>query len=149
MVMNKVKKFTLSQQYAALKKSYPDFIIKLSKSCITVNGLIKPTSRSIDYLFKLKYTLGKGPEVNIIDPILKRNFKNEKIPHLYPGNELCLYYPKFQEFNSTKLISDFIIPWISLWLYHYENWHITGIWEGGGVHPTLKKKKISKSKTKY
>lgn len=146
MVMNKVKKFSLSQQYATLRKSYPDFNIKISNGCINVNGFIKPTPRSVNYSFKLKYTIGKRPKVIIIDPILKRNSKNEKIPHLYPGNELCLYYPKFREFNSAKLISDCIIPWVSLWLYHYENWHISGEWKGGGIHPVTKMKKNEKKR---
>lgn len=70
-----------------------------------------------------------------MDPVLKRNFNDDKIPHVYTLNELCLYYPKYQEFNSKMLIADCIIPWISLWLYHYENWHITGEWKGGGIHP--------------
>lgn len=137
--MNKKKKYTLSEQYAALKKSYPQFYIKILKNSITCKGLIKPTSRSLNYTFKLNYKVATRPKVKIVDPVLKRNFKNDKIPHVYPLNELCLYYPTYQEFNSTMLIADYIIPWISLWLYHYENWHITGEWKGGGIHPRSNK----------
>lgn len=133
--MNKQKIYTLSEQYIALKTSYPKFNVKLLKDCVVCTGLIKPTSRSISYSFKLNYRIGKRPKVNILDPVLKRNFKNDKIPHVYPLNELCLYYPKYQDFNSKMLLADCIIPWTSLWLYHYENWHITGEWKGGGIHP--------------
>jgi len=133
--VNKEKIYTLSEQFIALKRSYPEFNVKLLKDCVVCTGLIKPTSRSINYSFKLKYRIGKRPKVNILNPELKRNFKNDKIPHVYPLNELCLYYPKYQEFNSKMLLSDCIIPWTSLWLYHYENWHITGEWKGGGIHP--------------
>lgn len=144
--MNKQKTYTLSEQYIALKTSYPKFNVKFLKDCVVCTGLIKPTSRSISYSFKLNYRIGKRPTVNILDPVLKRNFKNDKIPHVYPLNELCLYYPKYQEFNSKMLLSDCIIPWTSLWLYHYENWHITGEWKGGGIHPVPKKKKNEKKK---
>jgi hypothetical protein len=133
--VNKQKKYTLSEQFIALKRSYPEFNVKLLKDCVICNGLIRPTSRSINYSFKLKYRIGKRPKVNILNPELKRNFKKDKIPHVYSLNELCLYYPKYQEFNSKMLLSDCIIPWTSLWLYHYENWHITGEWKGGGIHP--------------
>src|SRR5690606_6637016 len=101
-------------------------------------GKIRPTARSITYTFKLKYSFGKIPLVNIVSLGLKRNFKNEKIPHVFTKNELCLYHPNFNEFDSSMLISHTIIPWITLWLYHYENWHITGKWEGGGLHPETK-----------
>lgn len=130
-----LKKYSLGEQYVALKRFYPQFDVRLGKSQVMCTGKLKPTARSIDYTFKLRHKIGMRPRVNIIDPILTRNFKDEKIPHVYPKNELCLYYPKYQEFNDTKLLSDYIIPWTSLWLYHYENWHITGDWEGGGKHP--------------
>jgi hypothetical protein len=60
---------------------------------------------------------------------------------MYFQKHLCLYQPKYREFRSSDFISDTIIPWISLWLYYYEKWHVTGKWLGGGEHPNLKKKK--------
>jgi len=30
-----------------------------------------------------------------------------------------------------------IVPWTSLWLRHYEVWHVTGEWWGGGEHPEI------------
>jgi hypothetical protein len=32
-------------------------------------------------------------------------------------------------------VADYIIPWISCWLYFYEVWLATGTWIGGGTHP--------------
>lgn len=135
------KKYTLGEQYSALKVNYPQFDTKLRKGQISVTGVIKPTARSVSYSFSLTYRLTKRPKVKILNPVLTKNFKGDPIPHVYPGDELCLYYPKFDEFNSTRLISDSIVPWTSLWLYHYENWHITGTWQGGGKHPKPKKKR--------
>jgi hypothetical protein len=131
----KKKRYSLSEQYAALRRYYPNFQTRLQKNFVLCSGSIKPTPRSISYKFKLSYRINSRPQVNILEPALKKNYNNSPIPHLYPRNELCLYYPGYEEFNSTMLVADYIIPWISLWLYHYENWHITDKWEGGGIHP--------------
>lgn len=131
----KKKKYNLGVQYGAIKSKYPEFVSTLSQMCITVKGQIRPTARSQFYTFKLKYRVGNSPDVSILDPILEKNFKGEDIPHVYPRKKLCLYYPGYKEFTSSMLISETVIPWISLWLYHYENWHLTGNWMGGGIHP--------------
>jgi hypothetical protein len=133
--MIKKLKYSLGVQYGTIKSRYPEFISTLTKSGLTIKGQIRPTARSKTYTFKLKYIIGGTPDVSIITPALKKNFKGEDIPHTYPKEKLCLYYPGYKEFTSSMLISDTVIPWISLWLYHYENWHLTGDWMGGGIHP--------------
>jgi len=130
-------------QFANVKKEYPQFKVSMLKDSLLVKGELQPTPRSNIYHFKLKYSVGVRPKIKITNPELKRNFKNEKIPHVYAGNELCLYYPQYKEFESKCKISDYIIPWISLWLYYYEIWHITGEWLGGGIHPIIKEKNPS------
>lgn len=30
-------------------------------------------------------------------------------------------------------MSTSIVPWLGLWIIHYEGWRATGHWEGGGV----------------
>lgn len=125
-------------QYANIKKEYPQFKTSMLKDSLLIKGDLQPTPRSSTYHFKLRYYVGKRPKIKITNPELKRNSKNEKIPHVYAGNELCLYYPQYKEFDSKCKISDYIIPWISLWLYYYEMWHITGEWLGGGMHPRIK-----------
>ena len=125
-------------QYANVKKEYPQFKTSILKDSLLIKGDLQPTPRSCTYQFKIRYYVGKRPKIKITNPELKRNFKNEKIPHVYSGNELCLYYQQYKEFDSKCKISDYIIPWISLWLYYYEIWHITGEWLGGGKHPRIK-----------
>ena len=39
------------------------------------------------------------------------------------------------DWRPDQKISEFIIPWIAVWLYFYEVWHITGEWLGGGHEP--------------
>lgn len=137
--MSQSRKYSLSTQYCVLKSKFPQFTSKLNRDNITIYGSIKPTERSIFYDFKLSYKLYNRPRIKILSPVLTLNSKGDEIPHVYPKNELCLYFPSYNEFDSTKLIADYIVPWISLWLYHYENWHITGDWEGGGIHPSISK----------
>ena len=132
------KNISVAQQAAKLKRDYPHFKTLININILNVKGTIKPTPRSKIYYFKLKLKVGERPRIKITNPELKKNFNNERIPHIFSGNELCLYYPKYKEFTSKLFISDYIIPWISLWLYYYEIWHITGEWLGGGIHPRIK-----------
>ena len=67
-----------------------------------------------------------------VDPPLERR-DGRRLPHVYDGDELCLYY---DEFDDTKhLIADVLIPWVSDWLCYYEAWFTTDDWHGGGLHP--------------
>lgn len=128
----------IAEQVASLKFKYPSFDITYNHLQLKLQGDIRPTSRSEQYTIEVKYHLKERPKVRVVKPELVVNYKGEKIPHVYPGNRLCLFQPKYSEFTGTKLISDTIIPWTSLWLYHYEVWHITGDWQGGGEHPNVK-----------
>ena len=78
-------------QFANVKKEYPQFKVSMLKDSLLVKGELQPTPRSNIYHFKLKYSIGVRPKIKITNPELKKNFKNEKIPHVYAGNELCLY----------------------------------------------------------
>jgi hypothetical protein len=67
--------------------------------------------------------------------------EGESLPHTYPGERLCLYYPGIGEWRSDVLLVKTIVPWISEWLLNYEIWLATGIWCGGGIHPRITKDK--------
>lgn len=137
---------SISQQFGNMRTKYGHFKSKINRNCLIVNGHLQPTSRSESYNFILEYTLNTKPRVKIISPNLKRNSKGEEIPHMYRQKHLCLYQPKYKEFKSTDFLSETIIPWIALWLYYYEQWHITGKWLGGGEHPVSKKRKNAKKR---
>ena len=132
----KIRNKTIAEQVASIKSKYPKFTTSFtSHSSMKVIGFLQPTSRSVTYNFVLKYNLTYSPKIKIISPTLQKNRKGEDIPHLYPGENLCLYQPKYCEFSRTDLLCDTIIPWVSLWLYYYEVWHLTDEWLGGGEHP--------------
>jgi hypothetical protein len=43
-----------------------------------------------------------------------------------------LFYAPKREWRSDMTLATSIIPCVSLWLYYYEVWLVTGEWEGGG-----------------
>ena len=45
----------------------------------------------------------------------------------------CLYSER--QWRPDLRISEYIIPWIYVWLRFYEVWLATGYWEGGGTGP--------------
>lgn len=133
---------SIAVQVSSMRCKYPQFTTDFtSHSSMKVTGVLQPTSRSGTYQFVLKYNLVDSPKTKIISPTLQKNDKGENPPHLYPGENLCLYHPQYREFSRTDFLCDTIIPWTSLWLYYYEVWHLTGEWLGGGEHPGKLKSK--------
>ena len=138
----KIRNKSISEQAAAMKVKYPQFTTTFTHQFMKVEGDLQPTARSLSYHFVLKYNLVNDiPTTRIISPVLIKNSTGEEIPHLYPGENLCLYRPKYSEFSRSDFICDTIIPWTSLWLYYYEVWHTTDKWLGGGEHPAKPKNK--------
>jgi len=134
--IGRARERTIAEQVSVMKNKYPNFIVnQTSPSTMKVSGTIRPTARSAWYTFVLKYSSSDNPKVTIVSPELQKNEKGDDIPHLYPAGHLCLYHPDYQEFTRAHFLCDTIIPWISLWLYYYELWHVTGDWLGGGEHP--------------
>ena len=119
---------------ASIKRNYINFSTSVGRNSLWIKGKLQPTSRSDIYTVEIIYHLRKRPIVNILKPLLIKNFKGEDIPHVYAGEKLCLYQPKYNEFKFSDFLSATIVPWTSLWLYHYEVWHVTGDWLGGGEH---------------
>ena len=129
------EKITLIKQLLFIQKIYPEWLCKIKSGLLTCVGELKPTDLSQKYKVRITYKLDESPRIKILGPPLENNSKDEKPPHLYKGDFLCLYYPKFNEWNRNNKIAEFIIPWISLWLFYYEVWLTTNKWFGGGFHP--------------
>jgi hypothetical protein len=125
---------SIMEQVNSIKCKFPDFKIVHDPSHLKINANIRPTSRSVEYEVEIRYKLTQYPKIWVLNRALKKNAADEDIPHMYEQERLCLFQPRYREFRFSDYISETIIPWISLWLYHYENWHMTGKWEGGGEH---------------
>lgn len=125
----------IAEQVAMIKRTHGTFNISYDHQSLVAKGDLQPTARSCSYSVRIQYTLNKQPQIDVLEPKLVKNFNGDDIPHTYTGNKLCLHRPKYREFKFSDYLSNTIIPWISLWLYYYEMWHVTGDWLGGGEHP--------------
>ncbi len=98
---------------------------------------LQPNVLSEVYKVKLVYKVCKKNHhkylrVHVLSPDLVLHEEAEVPQHVYNNNgRLCLYFPKANEWDATMKIADYIIPWISEWIYFHENWVVTGVWEGG------------------
>lgn len=133
--MIKQNKLSVAQQYVRFKRMYPDWDTSFKSNKMITTGSIQPTPMSCVYTVKITYATNASPKITILDPPLTRNFNNDKIPHMYDQKRLCTYYPKSKDWTPKEFIADKVVPWVSLWLYYYEVWHVTGEWLGGGMHP--------------
>ena len=135
---------SIIEQDRKIKEQFSQFVRKGNyKEGIWI-GDLKPTKYSQAYKIKIVYKIKESPKVTVVKPKLLLAKGKHQLPHVYTGNELCLFLPKKREWNSNKFIAYTIIPWTSLWLSYYEDWLYTGEWKGGGEHPNRKQKSKSK-----
>ena len=97
-------------------------------------GRLTPSEISATYLVRIELEGGVVPHVRVLDPALSRRRSDEPIPHMYNQERLCLFVPHANEWTGEHSIVD-IVAWTCEWLMHYEAWHVTGEWLGGGLHP--------------
>ncbi len=144
MAKTKTKKISLVLHAKHLEKLFPNCKVTTYKNnWLKWEGKIKPTPLSKEYSIGLSFVRNIGIRVSVLHPKpLELAEGKETLPHVYSTADqlLCLFKPKFNEWDIDKLISKTIIPWVSEWLMHYEIWLITGTWHGGGIHPPKKVK---------
>ncbi len=128
-----MKKMTPMQQYLDFKKNLPDWDARAQPNGFTAKAIIQPTPLSDCYTVRIRYTQDCTPIITVLNNQLKPREPNGKIKHTYGDGSLCLYYPRAREWTPKDLISQTIVPWISVWLYYYEIWFATGFWLGGGI----------------
>lgn len=56
--------------------------------------------------------------------------------------QLCLDRPFKNEWNTSIALIDSYIPWAAEWTEFYELWELTGVWHGGGEHPSDEKVEV-------
>lgn len=134
--MRGIQNLSVALQAQSMKTKWPIFRVHSWKSNkIVWRGTIKPTSISEIYEVEISFRHCERPVIRILSPKLELAEGARRLPHVYKGDLLCLYYPRFQEWTSSKQLADTIVPWTSLWLFYYEVWVATGEWRGGGKHP--------------
>lgn len=104
-------------------------------------GTLQPRETSQLYTVAIGYKLGRVPDVRVLSPTLQRN-----APHVYPDGTLCLYWDEEWRWRRTEFIALTILPWTSLWLYHYELWLDTDEWLApSSPHGLCKKPEVDAS----
>ena len=129
-------RISLIHQEGALRSYFPSSnVTRRGEDELIWVGELTPTPLSNTYKVKLHYKRGKFIHVNVLNPILKLAPGAKVLPHVYstPKQQLCLYYPKNEEWHTGMFYVRTLIPWASEWLYHYEIWVGSGIWHGGGI----------------
>ncbi len=116
-----------------MRAARPDFETRIVGRKLVTRGEIRPTP--VNTLFRVRIELEPGqlPKSYVEDPLLRPRTPGEKIPHTYPGPRPCLFYPKANEWGSHMRLSETIVPWLAEWLFFYEFWLATGVWNGGGI----------------
>ena len=109
--------------------------IKGNRSCVETLINLRPTVDSEEYVIKIRARVG-STMVGLfpVRPKIGRLSNGKKVPHMYKDGSLCLFYPKYCEWNYTDSWAETLVPWACLWLYFYELWLQTGEWLGGGIH---------------
>lgn len=90
-------------------------------------GKIKPKGCKKKYEVLIVYNINDPYRKERVFILNDSQIQFGKVPHLYPGNSLCLYYPKDFPQNLDLNFVD-VIPWISEWLVMYELWKKYGVW---------------------
>ena len=129
---------TAHEQARRFMGSCPTFWTRIERGALVAEGTVRPTSRSAAYKVRVEYRVGNHPEVTVLSPKLVPREEGGYLQHVYTGNHPCLYVPGTREWTPDQSVAETIIPWLAEWLLHYELWHATGEWLGGGQHPPRK-----------
>lgn len=122
----------LAQQLIQMRLQWPEFRRSMHRSEVSWVGQLTPTRMSDTYTIRVTYQPPRRPVVEVITPRLQ-TLPGKRIPHTFPGDKLCLHL--HGEWTPDIVIASTIIKWAVFWLVFYENWLITGKWEGGGHEP--------------
>lgn len=124
---------TNAQQIGRMAATYPRFRRYSQHGRLRWVGEITPTPLSETYTVEITYALRGRPRVRVLKPPLEPLEPGGKIPHTFSDGSVCLHVPT--DWSPQRFIADFVVPWISIWLFYYEIWRGTGEWLGGGHEP--------------
>jgi hypothetical protein len=124
---------TLGQQIGRMSVSYPGFRGRLVRNSIQWDGELQPTPMSNTYSVRIDYVLRDRPKVWVVRPNLSETRRAVRIPHTFSNGSVCLHL--HSDWTPKMFVAETIVPWLSLWLFHYEVWRATGVWHGGGHEP--------------
>ncbi|MFM2393213.1 MAG: hypothetical protein RLZZ546_1195 [Bacteroidota bacterium] len=135
--MVKNKTITIPLQAKLLREAFPNATVNTRfERNLTFIDWLPSSPLGNRYRVRINAIFRNKIEVFVINPRpLALALGQYKLPHVYCNKtqELCLYYPKFKEWDFSKIILNTIIPWTMEWLFFYEIWLSTGQWYGKGI----------------
>ena len=129
--------FTPIQQLGLLKHEFPSSKGSVTRGTMVWRYEFTPSALSDTYKLKIVYNANKYPKAYIESPKPLQLAEGAKqLPHTYDFSngkqQLCLFWPAADEWNSSLSIATTIVHWAVQWMYYYEIWLATGTWMGGG-----------------
>jgi len=116
-----------------MSRIHPGLGPSFTRGRISWTGELQPSALAETYTVKIEYALQRRPKIRVLKPALRRLASGEKIPHTFSDGSICLHL--HLDWTPGMYIADTIVPWLALWLLHYESWKATGTWLGGGHEP--------------
>lgn len=90
---------------------------------------VRPTHYTEEYLLCINYEKGYAPRIWIINPEMHITDRY-RLPHVFPGNRLCLYHSRDWRWIATCDIRKTLIVWSMMWIVNYEYYKINSTWIG-------------------
>lgn len=115
---------TAMNQKREIEKKFTFIKCRIENDILICRGKFKTLEKEYDV--RIEYKSGNFPQVYILNPSIK---VNDEI-HVYKEGSLCLFYPGDLRWKDNTSIAEYTIPWIFEWLFYYEIYQLTGVWEG-------------------
>lgn len=127
-------------QIQAMKSKFPNFSCKKKAGELIFTGDLMIMPELPVYNVSVHYRFSASPKVYVNSPKLE-----DKCPHRYSDDSLCLYHRDNFKWNADKLVATMIMQWTIAWIYFYEAWLQTGEWYGPEVpHGNTVRKEVEK-----
>lgn len=128
----RIRTLGIGEQAARFRSTFPTFTTSRPRpNRLVCRGELQPSALSDTYFVRITYEITRTPQVDIEEPILQRRDPQKRIPHTYEGDRPCTFRPGVDWRSDRSLV--LVVPWVSMWLFFYEVWYVSGEWLGGGV----------------
>ena len=135
----KPRAISAADQILDMAKKYPEFTARRLGNEAVWEGRFQPSQSCATYLVRIEALTGQRPWVTVLEPELRIPRDKWLETHRFSHGGLCLHL--HEQWTRDQLIAEMIVPWTAIWLINYEYWLASGLWLGGGEHPSSRENK--------